>query len=102
MTTLREISEKLNKDKDWDFFPNMMDIDIGDYTFTDVKQYDNEGFVFLYSNKNNPKVKLFFNEDRQAVELSILEDDGMVKATTWRLGKKFTKKFPKEKYDDVY
>ncbi|MBE6486922.1 MAG: hypothetical protein E7Z85_08800 [Methanosphaera stadtmanae] len=97
MTTLKEISENLKIDQEYDFPRNMMDIDIGDYTFTDVKQHDSEGFLYLYTNKDNPRVKLLFNEDRMAVVLYELEDDDItVKATSWRLGKIFTRTFKKD------
>ena len=103
MTTLKDISENLNKDPEYDFPPNMMDIDIGDYTFTDVKQYDPDGFLYLYSNKDNPKVKLLFNEDRMAVVLYELQDDEVtVKATSWRLGKIFTKTFKKDELYHIF
>lgn len=103
MTTLKEISHKLNIDKEYDFPPNMMEIDIGDYTFTDVKQYDKDGFLYLYSNKDNPKVKLLFNEDRMAVVLYELQDDEVtVKATSWRLGKIFNKTFKKEELYNIF
>ena len=103
MTTLKEISENLNIDKEYDFPPNMMDIDIGDYTFTDVKQYDKDGFVYLYSNKDNPRVKLIFNEDRMAVVLYELQDDNnTVKATSWRLGKIFINTFKKDELYNIF
>ena len=59
MTTLKDISENLNIDPEYDFPPNMMDIDIGDYTFTDVKQHDPDGFIYLYSNKDNNGISRF-------------------------------------------
>lgn len=100
MTTLKEISNKLNIPQEYDFPPNMMELDIGDYTFTDVKQHDKDGFLYLYSNKNNPKVKLLFNEDRMAVVLYELQDDNEnVKVTSWRMGKKFQKTFKKSELD---
>ena len=102
MTTLKEISNKLNIPQEYDFFPNMMNIDIGNHTFTDVKQHDDEGFLYLYSNKNNPKAKLLFNEDRQAVILYELLDNNKVKATTWRMGKKFEKNFDKSELNDIF
>lgn len=90
LTTLKDISDKLNISQEYDFPRNMMDLDIGDYTFTDVKQHDPDGFLYLYSNKDNPRVKLLFNEDRMAVVLYELQDDDVsVNATSWRLGKKF-------------
>lgn len=103
MTTLKEISEKLNVPEENDFFLNMMDIDIGNHTFTDMKQHDEEGFLYLYSNKNDPKVKLLFNEDRAAVILYELQDDNeTVKTTTWRMGKKFQKNFKKDDLNNIF
>ncbi len=66
-----------------------MDINIGNYTFTEVKQLDLKGFLYLYSNPKEPDVKLLFNEDRIDIIRYILQDDGMVDTTGWRMGKKF-------------
>ena len=101
MTTIKEI-DKLNKDLKRDFPRNLMDIDIGDYTFTEVKQLDSEGFLYLYSNPEEPDVKLLFNEDRMAVIRYILQDEGMVDATSWRMGKKFNRKFSKEELKHIF
>ena len=103
MTTLREISESLNTPEETDFFEGMMDIDIGNYTFTDRKQYDDEGYLYLYSNKNNPKVKLLFNEERSSVILYELQDDNeTVNSTVWRYDKKFTKKYNKSELKGIF
>jgi len=84
MTTLQQISDKLNDQIPSGFSRDMMDIDIGDYEFDKVKQFDKEGFVYLYSGKD-PNVRLIFNEDRMAVVLYIKNGD-KVEATSWRLG----------------
>ena len=103
MTTLREISKSLNTPEETDFFEEMMDIDIGDYTFTDRKQYDDEGYLYLYSNKNNPNVKLLFNEERASVILYELQDDNeTVNSTVWRYDKKFTKKYNKNELKGIF
>ncbi len=103
MTTLREISESLNTPEETDFFEEMMDIDIGNYTFTDRKQYDDEGYLYLYSNKNNPTVKLLFNEERSSVILYELQDDNeTVNSTVWRYDKKFTKKYNKSELKGIF
>ena len=103
MTTLREISESLNIPEETDFFEEMMDIDIGNYTFTDRKQYDDEGYLYLYSNKNNPNVKLLFNEERSSVILyELQEDNETVNSTVWRYDKKFTKKYNKSELKGIF
>lgn len=103
MTTLKEISDKLNIPQEYDFPPNMMDLDIGDYTFTDVKQHDPDGFLYLYSDKDNPRVKLLFNEDRMAVVLYELQDDDVtVKTTSWRMGRKFVGTFTKDELYHIF
>ena len=103
MTTLREISESLNTPEETDFFEEMMDIDIGNYTFTDRKQYDDEGYLYLYSNKNNPNVELLFNEGRSSVILYELQDDNeTVNTTVWRYDKKFTKKYNKSELKGIF
>ncbi len=103
MTTLKQISDKLNGKLQTDFFKNMMDIDIGDHTFDNVKQHDKEGFLYLYTSKKEPNVKLLFNEDRAAAILYELQDDGeKVKTTSWRMGKKFTKTFNKDELNNIF
>ena len=101
MTTVKEI-DKLNEDLETYFPPNLMDIDIGDYTFTEVRQLDQEGFLYLYSNPEEPNVKLLFNEDRMAIIRYILRDDEMVETTSWRMGKTFHKKFSKEELNHIF
>ena len=103
MTTLSEISKKLNRDLQTEFPTDLMDTDIGNYTFDNVKQIDEDGFVYLYSNKNNPQVKMIFNEDRMAIVLYELQDDGKtVNTTTWRSGKKISKKFTKDELKNIF
>lgn len=92
MTTLKQIADKLNNDLETSFPRDVLDIDIGDYTFTQVKPIDDEGFVYLYTNPNNPNVKLLYNEDRQSFVRYILNDDGMVDMKSWRMGKTFEKR----------
>ena len=94
MTTLQQISDKLNDKIPSNFSKSMMDIDIGDYDFDQVKQFDDEGFLYLYSGKD-PNVRLMFNEDRMAAILYIKKVDN-VEATSWRLGQKHNRTFKLE------
>ncbi len=97
MTTLQQISDKLNNQIPSEFSGDMMSIDIGNYEFDNVKQFDNEGFLYLYTGKD-PNVRLMFNEDRMAVILYIKNGDE-VKATSWRLGQKHNRTFDLDDLD---
>lgn len=78
MTTLKQIFDKLNIPQKQRVGPQ--NLDIGDYTFTDVDHsYD---FVWDFINKNNPHIVLRIHEDRGMVILYKEEGD-KVEATTW-------------------
>lgn len=68
-----------------------------------MKQYDDEGYLFLYSNKNNPNINLLFNEERSSVMLLELQhDDEIVNSTVWRYDDIFTKKFNKNELEGIF
>lgn len=83
MTTLEEIS-KLNYDDSWNFSLDMLNIDIGNYTFTDV--VETHPFIYLYTNKEKPNIALRYNQDRNCVLLYVLNEDNTVKVTSWCSG----------------
>ena len=68
-----------------------LDLDIGDYTFTDMNKPD--PFVGDFTNKSNPDILFRIHEDRMSFILYKKLDDGRVDVTTWRLGEKFHKIF---------
>ncbi len=83
MTTLRELS-KLKNDDSWNFPVDLLDIDIGDYSFTEVKE--THLFIYLFTNKNEPNIALKYNDDRNCVLLYVLNDDDTVNVTSWFSG----------------
>lgn len=89
MTTVNEIYDQFNIPSDQRMGP--VDLDIGDYTFTDMNKPD--PFVWDFRNKNNPNVLFRVHEDRMSFILYKKLDDGRVDVTTWRLGKKMHKIF---------
>ncbi len=101
MTTLKEISDKLNNQIPTDFPKNDMDLDIGNYTFNSVENIDEDGFVYLYSS-NNPNVKLLYNEDRDSIIRYVLDDNNMVKMDVWRRGKTLSKEKPLEEVHNIF
>ena len=89
MTTVNEIYDQFNIPSDQRMRP--VDIDIGDYTFTDLNKPD--PFVWDFTNKSNPNIIFRVHEDRLSFILYKKLDDGRVDVTTWRLGKKLHKIF---------
>ncbi len=83
MTTLRELS-KLKNDDSWNFPVDLLDIDIGDYSFTEVKE--THLFIYLFTNKDEPNIALRYNDDRNCVLLYVLNDDDTVNVTSWVTG----------------
>ena len=89
MTTINEIYTQFNIPSEQRLGPT--DLDIGDYTFTDMIKQDR--FVWDFKNKSNPNILFRIHEDRMSFTLYKKLDDGRVDVTTWRLGEKFHKIF---------
>ena len=89
MTTVKEIYNQFNVPDDQRMYP--LDLDIGDYTFTDINKPD--PFVWDFTNKTNPDILFRIQEEKMFFRLYKKLDDGRVDVTTWRLGKKMHKIF---------
>lgn len=89
MTTVNEIYDQFNVPNDQRIGPK--DLDIGDYTFTDMNKPD--PFVWDFKSESNPNIKFRIHEDRMSFILYKKLEDGRVDVTSWRLGKKLHKIF---------
>ena len=98
MTKVKEILDQFNLPNDMRFSDEMENVDIGNHTFTDMEEkYD--GYVLEFTSKDDTNTVLRINDDRAAVVLLEIQDDNNVKATSWRMGKKFTSTFTREEMD---
>lgn len=95
MTKVKTILDQFNIPKEMRYPSDMENVDIGNHTFTDMEEKD-DGYVLEFTSKNDSNTILRLNDDRTAVVLLEIQDEGMVKATSWRMGKKFTRKFTRE------
>lgn len=98
MTTFGEINKKLSE-RLYLHYDYLADVDIGDYTFTNVEKIGE--FIYKYTNEKNPNTVLIFNDDRQAIQLYELIGD-KVKITVWRRGKNYAKTFPKKEIGNLF
>ena len=95
MTTVGEILDKFNAE--YRYNPeNVESIDIGNYTFNEA-YIDDSGYIMEFINTENPDVWLKINDDRVAILLIKKVSDDEVQVTSWRMGEKYSKKFP---YDE--
>ena len=97
MVKVKEILDQFKIPVEERYPDEMENVDIGNHTFTDKRELD-DGFILELTDKNNPNVILRLNDDRMSVVLLEVQNDNQVRATSWRMGKKFNNTFPIEMF----
>ncbi len=98
MVKVKEILDQFKVPLEYRYSDEMENVNIGNHKFTDMKEKDN-GYILEFTSKDDPNTVLRLNDDRMAVLLLEIQDDDMVQATSWRMGKKFSKKFTRQEMD---
>jgi len=95
MVKVKEILDQFKIPVEERYSDEMENVDIGNYTFTDMVEKD-MGYIREFTSKDDPNTVLRLNDDRMNVLLLEIQDDDNVQATSWRMGKKFSSNFTKE------
>ncbi len=98
MVKIKEILDSFKVPPDYRYSEEMENVDIGNHNFTDIEEKA-DGYILEFTNKDDPNTVLRLNDDRMNVLLLEIQGDDMVKATSWRMGKKFSKKFTRQEMD---
>ena len=98
MTKVKEILDHFNLPPEDRYGDSVENVDIGNHTFTDMEE-KGDGYILEFTNPQDPNTILRINDDRMSVLLLEILNKDDVQATSWRMGKKFSKKFTREEMD---